>query len=523
MKIDLPAVFPFTLPSPPAALAALALGMLLSSGAGGSRAATFYLNAQTGDDGNTGTTPQQAWRSLSKINALDLKAGDEVVLASGGEFRGSLELKPEEAGTPSHPIVIRGDGPARATILSPERPAITLAAGGIEIRDLVLKGGAAAEKKGQDGLVLLAGGRKGERYPYVHIENVEISGFGGNGLSLGSTDDSMSGFEDVLISHVSVHDNFGTGIITYDKVGDRKKGYAHRNVVIRDCDLSANGSGSGLILSGIERGLAEYCRADANSGAGGGVGIWAYAAKNIRFRYCIASGTRSRGKDGGGFDLDGACVDCMVESCLAYENDGPGYMHCDYPTSGKTQGNVIRASVSINDGRQKDKSDAVGFGFVTWGDGLDDCHITNTLTLVTKDSPKSPAGGALFVAYIPGSVQPGMGLHIRGCSATHNRVVLYGTGPALVYSDLPDATEKNVRFAGNSYQTGGLATPLFVWNDKRFASEDEWHRATGQESGKKTKGSGAENAAPSPNITLADYSLKDPHALPNFFHKMGLR
>jgi hypothetical protein len=484
---------------------------LLPSFCATAEAATFYVSAQTGNDRNDGLSPQQSWRTLAKVNALKLAPSDQIVLAEGEEFTGHLELRADEAGTPDHPIVIRGAGARHATILSPDQTAISIAAGGIEIRNLTLDGRATAKKKGHNGITFIAAGKKRERYPYIRMDNLEIRNFGDAGILIGSNDNHLSGYDDVQITHTNIRGNYGTGIISYDQIGDRTKGYAHRDVIVRDCDVSGNHDGSGIILSGIDRGLVEYCRASDNDGPGGGVGIWAYAAKNVRFRYCIASGTRTHGKDGGGFDLDGACIDCVIENCLSYENDGPGYMHCDYPTAGITKGNQIRSSISINDGQYKEKPGAVGFGFVTWGSGLDDCHITGNLALVTKDSPKGMAGGTLFVSYVPNYQADADVLHVRNCTMDYNVVVVCGIGPALVWSDLPKATPADVRFEGNTYLTRNGIAPLFVWDDRSYTAWDAWHNATTQEAD-----TGHIKASDLPDVTTIAYALKEPRNLPDF-------
>ena len=204
-----------------------------------------------------------------------------------------------------------------------------------------------------------------------------------------------------------------------------------------------------MVISGVDHAVIEFCRAFGNDGSGGGVGIWAYAAQDVTFRYCIASGTKSSGGDGGGFDLDGACVGCTVESCLTYGNDGPGYMHCDYPSATSTRGNDIRASVSVNDGR-KAEGGPYGFGFCTWGSGLDACTIADNLTLVTNTDPQGRENGVYWVSYIPESPENARfdkgRQHLSGSIFRSNVALVTGSGVAYVRNDMPGATTANVLF-----------------------------------------------------------------------------
>ena len=51
-----------------------------------------YVHPILGDDTHTGLSTAEAFKSLEKINQLNLKAGDSVFLAKGQVFYGSLIL-----------------------------------------------------------------------------------------------------------------------------------------------------------------------------------------------------------------------------------------------------------------------------------------------------------------------------------------------------------------------------------------------------------------------------------------------
>lgn len=474
---------------------------------------SFYFSAKGNDEAN-GSTPERAWRSFDKLRGVDLVAGDEIVLAEGDEFRGGIALLPDVGGTAKKPIVIRGGGKKRATILAEDSPAIEATSGGIEIRDLILKGNPVVPdgKKPVAGIRFYTDNASGKRQSHIRIERVEISNFSGEGVSIGSWHDKQPGYEDVLLSEVNAHDNGGTGISLFGKRDPEQKTYPHRKVTIRDCVASKNKSGSGIVLGGVQDGTVEYCFASENTGKSGGVALWAYDCNKVTFRHCIACGTRTEGKDGGGFDLDGGCIKCVVEHCLSYENHGPGYMHCDYPKAGQTKGNVIRSCVSINDGR-REKGAAFGFGFVAWGAGLDECRIEKCLAAVTAPAPKRPAEGLLFVSFITGFADKADKTHVRGCTFRNNIAFNAAKDVPLVSNNLPAATVKDVRVEGNSYLTK-KGEPLLLHGDKRYSSLDDWRKATGQETrdGKSTVGNARTDAIKLPD----DYRFRDPRKLDTF-------
>ena len=75
-----------------------ALLFLLSTGF----AQTTYYVADTGNDANDGRSIATPFRSLNRVNAIDLKAGDAVLFRRGDAFRGRLEIR--QSGTVEKPI-----------------------------------------------------------------------------------------------------------------------------------------------------------------------------------------------------------------------------------------------------------------------------------------------------------------------------------------------------------------------------------------------------------------------------------
>jgi hypothetical protein len=475
---------------------------------------TFYIDP-SGDDFAPGTSTAHPWKTLARLETEHLVPGSRVVLASGARFGGNLVVNGR--GTPSKPIVIESVGKP-ATILSKDHPGIKAFQGGLVIRNLTLQGGASAKKDGHEGILLDARGTS--KQSFVRIENVTVSGFGGDGISIKAQKGSQVGFDDLAISHVKATGNFGTGIISEDGIAFENKGYAHTNFTITDCDVSGNHSGSGLVLSGVNHALVEYCKSIGNLGAGGGVAMWAWSAKDVTFRYCIASGTRvNNGGDGGGFDLDGGCTHCVVERCLSYENDGPGYMHCDYPGAPKTIYNAIRDSVSIDDGR-KPKGDSLGFGFVTWGSGLDYCSVDRDLAIVTAADRKQRKDGVFFISFIIGSKATQDVLHVRNCFVRDCVADVSGSGFSFVRSDLPMTTPSDVLFANNAF-LAQVATP-FVQAGKTvqvFPNLGSWRSATGQETSNQAPLTAAQ-AKLRREYLLRVYRKLNPRDLPAVFHRV---
>lgn len=73
-----------------------------------SRPTAYYLDAIAGNDKSDGRSANMAWRSLSKLDGVHLRAGDTVKFKRGTAFVGPLFIR--QSGTNGHPIVITAYG-----------------------------------------------------------------------------------------------------------------------------------------------------------------------------------------------------------------------------------------------------------------------------------------------------------------------------------------------------------------------------------------------------------------------------
>jgi len=70
----------------------------VAEGTAGQR--TFFVDSETGQDGNDGLSADRAWQGLGRVNAAELKPGDTVRFKCGGVWRGSLVPASGEEGAP---------------------------------------------------------------------------------------------------------------------------------------------------------------------------------------------------------------------------------------------------------------------------------------------------------------------------------------------------------------------------------------------------------------------------------------
>ncbi|WP_063775552.1 carboxypeptidase regulatory-like domain-containing protein [Actinoplanes rectilineatus] len=70
---------------------------------------TYYLDAGTGDDADSGRGPRSAWRTLDRVNTTTFHQGDRILLRSGQSWTG--QLWPKGSGAAGRPIVVDRYGP----------------------------------------------------------------------------------------------------------------------------------------------------------------------------------------------------------------------------------------------------------------------------------------------------------------------------------------------------------------------------------------------------------------------------
>ncbi|UCC22785.1 MAG: hypothetical protein JSW23_01575, partial [Planctomycetota bacterium] len=70
----------------------------------------YYVDSNDGNDNNSGTSPEQAWKSLAPVNSMTFMPGNKILFKAGTTYTG--QLKPQGSGAEGSPIVINmyGDG-----------------------------------------------------------------------------------------------------------------------------------------------------------------------------------------------------------------------------------------------------------------------------------------------------------------------------------------------------------------------------------------------------------------------------
>lgn len=316
---------------------------------------TFYIDRIKGDDLNSGKSRRKAWATVYKVNESIFQPGDKILFRGGQTFEGKIKLK-NLKGNIEKGIVVTSFGEGRAKIYGGNEEALIAdSCSFLEIKNIDFAGAGRKNGNTASGVVIVNGND-------IVIDSVKVSGFQKAGLKI--TD-----LQNIRITRVHAFDNGFTGILTGNAYHDPFQ-LLSKNIYIGYCTaennpgdptILDNHSGSGILISGTDSAVVEYCLAKNNGWdqpweGNGPIGIWAYHSNNVIIQHCIAHSnkTNKKGWDGGGFDFDGGVTNSVMQYNLSHNNMGPGYGLYQYSGAAKWENNIVRYNISFNDGTEID-------------------------------------------------------------------------------------------------------------------------------------------------------------------------
>ncbi|AQQ09247.1 hypothetical protein L21SP3_01049 [Sedimentisphaera cyanobacteriorum] len=378
--------------------------LILLSAAAMCFSAEYYVNSSEGNDNNSGTSPQKAFKTLEKANSITLKPGDKLLFKAGEKFAG--HFKPQGCGEEGKRIHIGSYGEG-------DKPKI---AGGGRFPEAVHLFN--MEYVTLEGLAITNTGSKPE--PGRRGLRIELKDFGeGN---------------DIRISNLFIHDVNGSkykkkkgggSAIIWQNHGKEKKtrfdglvienchlkdcvrngmnsrGYTNRenwhpslNVVVRD-NLLEGIPGDGIVPIGCDGALIEGnvmrdCPRMLEKGDAA-AGIWPWSSDNTIIQYNEVSDHKACW-DGQGFDSDWNCRGTIIQYNYSHDNEGGFLLICCNGGASKSKrindGTIVRYNISINDGLRTE-GHAAGFSPTFHISGpVTNTRIYNNLIYVPRKNSK---------------------------------------------------------------------------------------------------------------------------------------
>ena len=454
----------------------VALLLLLSRTSG----TDYFLNPD-GDDSAPGTSQEKAWKTIHKINSTKFKPGDKILFQGGRTFIGSLNFDITDSGTAENPVTLASYGKGRATVNSgSEFGLYAKNTSGFVVKDLIFTGAGADVDKRFSGIYFFTD-LDTKKPEYIRIDNVEVSGYRRDGIGIRAETRGSSGFRDVRITNSKVHDNGNNGIASS---GPKPPGdWGHKNFYIGNCRVYNNRgisgkrghTGNGIVISSVDGATIEFCTAYNNGefcddpDSGGPIGIWAWDAKKVIIQFCESYNNKTGNKaDGGGFDLDGGCVDCIMQYNYSHDNYGAGYGLYQYSGAREFKNNIVRYNISQNDGL-KNRHGGIDLWSTNSSGGIQNTQIYNNTIYVSADTNGAAIGDLPEVkdkriSYVYDT-------------QVYNNIIIGEPGKKLV--DIPDPKSRWT-FKNNCYWTYGGDIQI-TWGDKTYTSLQQWRQDTGQE------------------------------------------
>ncbi len=317
---------------------------------------TYYVDSHNGDDSNSGTSPDQAWKNLERVNAHVFRPGDKLLFKAGLRFTGQLRPQGSGAVVDGKPVPITigkyGEGP-RPRIDGEGKVLDTLLLRNVEFweaQDIEITNLGTNRAPWRTGARIVSDGFGKMRH--IHLRNLFVHDVNGDlrkshegcGIYFESRGGKQSHFDDLRIEHCHVLRADRNGICQRTSSGARSLNIVIRSNLLEDIGgdgIKVWGSNSALIEHNVLRGGRMRCEDYA-------AGIWPFDSDDTLIQFNEVSGMKGT-KDGQGFDADYRCRRSIFQYNYSHDNEG-GFMLICAPGWSYNEGTVVRYNISQNDG-----------------------------------------------------------------------------------------------------------------------------------------------------------------------------
>jgi len=331
---------------------------------------TKYIDASKGNDSSDGSTPETAWKTLSKVTRTTFHPGDKILLKAGEAWSGQVFLK--GSGTEGNPIsldkygegpnpIINGTGGEYAVFIynqeyweisnleitnfDPDEEGMDMESWEAENKSVWADATYVMDKYDEDrskksGILIEA-----EDFGVVHhlhFTNLEIHGINGDISNKDNGgiffeimgDEEPTYFDDVLIENCYVHDVDRTGISNKSSWMDRTLNtndnwVPSKNWIFRNNTVERSG-GNGMIIrvndkALVENNLFKYCSIKWTGNA-----FFPFNCDDIIVQFNESCYTKYNegDADAGGLDSDYRCKRSVFQYNYSHHNERGGILIC---------------------------------------------------------------------------------------------------------------------------------------------------------------------------------------------------
>ena len=390
----------------------------------------YYVDSNDGNDNNSGTSPGEAWKSLTPVNSTTFMPGDKILFKAESTYTG--QLKPQGSGASGKPIIIDMYGDGNKPRIDGEGLVLdTLLLENVEyweVSNLEITNLGPTRENWRTG-VKVSANNCGTLH-HIQLKNLYVHDVNGSldkstegcGIYWDCTGSTPSRFDGLLIEDCNVVRTDRNGICGRSSFTNRSGNwFPSLNVVIRgnvieDCGgdcIKPWGCEGCLVEFNVVHGGRQRCDDYA-------AGIWPWSCDNTVIQFNEVSHVKGA-KDGQGFDSDYNCRYSLFQYNYSHDNDGGFMLVCGPAATSSmagTVGTVIRYNISQNDAERT---------FHISGVGVQNTCIYNNVIYVGS-GPEIPL--TLF-GYWDGWPDN---------TRLYNNIFYADSGAALRYSNAPDGS-----------------------------------------------------------------------------------
>lgn len=314
----------------------------------------FYVDAVNGDDGNDGTSPAAAWKTVVRAAENEFAPGDSLLLKRGQTFGGNFVAK--GSGSKAAPVVLSAYGEGDAPVIHAQNGEylfilFNVSHWVIENIEFTSEGcGALIHSFGEAGIdditvrdcyfhdigfhdadaptsaLMIDNDSVGANVSNIHLDSLRIENveWGIHTKGINAEDDK---------------DRFVSPAESYNS------DYLFENIYIR------NALYGGIVIGAVYNGTVRNCRVlDCATAQGAAYApLWIRHSDGVTVEYCEIAGSTNK-MDGMAIDFDGWTVNCTYR--YIYSHDNTRFMkNCIYDRKTKNAGNAVYNCVSVNDRR----------------------------------------------------------------------------------------------------------------------------------------------------------------------------
>ena len=367
----------------------------------------YYVDSENGNDENDGTSPESAWKTLSRANANTFAPGDSLLLRAGQTFEGPFAAN--GSGSKDAPVTVTSYGEGgRPLIYSAEKTVLffIVNVSGWAIDGIDFTGSSAAaiavigfERAVEDIMVKNCTFRdlyREDDNTSMAAISVNCSGAGAavNNIHL----DSLKFFDVGWAIHTNgqnIEDDEGVFVSPEESYNSD---FLFENLYIE------NAVYGGIVLSSLRNGLVRNCRVLSCATALGTAPyapLWMRHSTNVTVEYCEIAGT-TNSRDGMAIDFDGWTTDSTYRYIYSHDNNR-FIRNCVYDPETGNSGNSVHHCVSVNDNGKINhtatpliSTSRPSFSLMRKF-SFYDCTIVNSSPIVWLGTPFADAHGLTFI------------------------------------------------------------------------------------------------------------------------------